>query len=139
MPESYPIRDHIDAMNRADLEAWLSHFAPDAVVRDPQHPDPIVGRDALRQNFQELHAAFSDVRVVEHTIVEDGATFAFQGAIRATHTGAIPGPDGELPPTGRTVEVPMAFFVEADDQGRVAREWRYYDLSGWMRQLGVSP
>jgi steroid delta-isomerase-like uncharacterized protein len=52
---------------------------------------------------------------------------------RGTHTGPL----GELPATGKSVEVLVCNIVESRD-GQIITEREYYDALSMMRQLGVA-
>ena len=40
------IDQHITAFNDHDAQAWASHYTSNAVVHDPQYPEPLTGREA---------------------------------------------------------------------------------------------
>jgi ketosteroid isomerase-like protein len=55
-----------------------------------------------------------------------------------THTGPFQTPQGEVPPTGRTVVIDAVDVVTATD-GKIS-SWRvYFDQMGILRQLGLLP
>jgi predicted ester cyclase len=61
----------------------------------------------------------------------DGAAVA-EARYRGTHTGPFLG----IPPTGRSIDLPIAVVVTFED-GLMAGERFYYDLATLLRQLGV--
>ena len=45
------IRNQIDAANRHDVEAITDSYSADAVVRDPQYPEPLRGSAAIAKRL----------------------------------------------------------------------------------------
>lgn len=94
------------------------------------------GVDAMVQYNDMFLAAFPDA---SHEIV---ARLEAMGAIvleiryRGTNTGPMSSPQGELPPTGRNVEIPGCMLLRTRD-GKVASFHGYFDQLGFMQQLGV--
>jgi predicted ester cyclase len=78
-------------------------------------------------------AAFEIDRWVE----EDDAAVAV-GRYTGTHTGPLVGPMGEIPATGRAVDVPFATMFEARD-GQISAHRAYWDNATFMMQLGLMP
>jgi hypothetical protein len=58
--------------------------------------------------------------------------------MRAVNDGPLELGSGEpLPATGRQIEVPTAWFLELNDQGKIVSERDYFDTALILRQLGV--
>jgi predicted ester cyclase len=71
-------------------------------------------------------------------IVEDGERAAVEGTFTGTHTGTLAAPQGEIPATGRTIELPYVDVFEAR-AGRIAAHRVYYDQMVMLSQLGLAP
>jgi len=56
---------------------------------------------------------------------------------RGTHTGPLPGPSGDIPPTGRKAEVRFC-EVYRFKNGKIVSIHTYYDALDLTRQLGVN-
>ena len=57
---------------------------------------------------------------------------------RGPMTGPMKGPDGkDIPPTGKSFEVDFCTVAHWKD-GRITEENLFYDLVGFMKQLGLS-
>ncbi len=80
-----------------------------------------------------LRRGFSDLRAVVEDEVAEGDTVAQRLTLAGTHDGPFLG----IPPTGREIELRFVVFVSFRD-GLMAGERFYYDLTGLLRQLGVS-
>jgi hypothetical protein len=61
-----------------------------------------------------------------------------EGAWIATHTGPLLTPGGEVPPTGRTINLPFAATMRVDGE-HVASMHVYFDQLAFLDQLGLVP
>ena len=96
------------------------------------------GREAIRAFVTGFWSAFPDARLTPTRMIGDGPLAAAEGVFTGSHQGALPGPDGELPPTGRRIEFRWASMVEAAGNA-VMFEHLYWDQLEFMTQLGVAP
>jgi steroid delta-isomerase-like uncharacterized protein len=133
----YSLANQVDAINRHDVDAFMAHYAPEALVRDPFYPEPLKGKDAIRKDMVDFFRAFPDLRFTIATVVESGDRVAFEGNGTGTHKGPLAGPAGEIPPTNRRVEFAFAGFLRVTTDGLVAEEHRYMDTGLLMQQLGL--
>jgi predicted ester cyclase len=67
----------------------------------------------------------------------DGMAVATEHTGRGTHTGPFPTHEGEIPPTGRSVEVRFGEFFQLRD-GKICLMRAYWDSATFFRQLGVT-
>lgn len=88
------------------------------------------GRETLKQYFDGLHAAFSDLKLPISAIVAEGDKVAVLNAVQGTHKGDFVG----LQPTGRKIDA-MAFQLYRIENGQLAEHWEIADFSTLMRQL----
>jgi steroid delta-isomerase-like uncharacterized protein len=96
------------------------------------------GTEELKQYLQAWTTAFPDGRVEITNVVETGDQAAGEITYRGTHTGPFASPQGEVPPTGKSVELPGACFVTIG--GDKIQSFRgYYDTMAMMVQLGLMP
>jgi steroid delta-isomerase-like uncharacterized protein len=130
-------RERVQAWNRHDPEVYASYYAEDALVHDPQYPEPLRGRDAVRKDFEAYLTTFPDARFTLRTVMATDDTVAFELVASGTHRGPLPGPSGPVPATGRTVEMAVAAFSRVDGRGLVVEERRYFDVAALMDQLGL--
>lgn len=125
------------AFNARDAEKFASCYAEDAVVVDPVSPEPLRGRGAVQEDVAAFLEALPDAAAELQEVLVDGSTVATRGVITGTQTGPMPTASGSIPPTGRPVKVPISGFSHFDADGKIAEEYRYYDLAGMAEQLGV--
>jgi steroid delta-isomerase-like uncharacterized protein len=127
----------VEAFNRDDPSGYATLYAEDVVVQDPQYPRPLSGRAAVAQDAVDLRRAMPDARFTLHAVLQDGATVAVQYGLSGTHLGPLSLPDGEIAPTGKTLDLSGAVFSRVDSEGLVVEERRYYDLAGVLAQVGL--
>ena len=139
MPAKDTVKKMVDAFNRHEANAFAALFAPDAVAYDPQYPQPLKGREAIRKDIEDFFQAFPDIQFKISNIIVSGDTVAFEGSAIGTHKGPLAGPTGTVPATNRGVEIRFAAFDRVNAQDLVVEERRYFDLAGMMQQLGLMP
>jgi steroid delta-isomerase-like uncharacterized protein len=131
------IRKQADAWNRHDAEAVAQSYSEDATVIDPQYPEPLKGRDAIRKDAADFLAASPDLVFRLDRILVEGDTIAYEGVGRGTQTGPLQLPTGLIPPTNKPFEFRFAGFDRLDEAERVREEHRYFDVAGLLGQLGL--
>jgi len=47
-------------------------------------------------------------------------------------------PEGDIPPTGKSAKVKVAFIAKVNADGLIKEDRTYYDTAEFMRQLGIS-
>ena len=127
-----------DAFNKGDLVSAASLVTQDFELIDVPAGYTFHGSDGLLQWFQGFLTAGPDAKTeIFNTIVEDDWV-ATEHIGRFTHTGPLVTPGGEIPPTGRRVEIQIAEFYQMKD-GKIRSLRAYYDAATMMRQLGLMP
>lgn len=58
---------------------------------------------------------------------------------QGTHTGPLATPMGEVPPTGKRLDMVGVTIATLDDRGLIKEEKRFYDTANVLRQLGLMP
>ena len=127
-----------EAINRHDAAGFAALYAPNAIVADPQYPEPLEGRDAIEKDMSDFLRAFPDLHVDARLYIEKDETYASEATFRGTNSGPLPTPSGEIPATGKAFAFNGAAFYRLDAQGRILEERRYYDLAGFFAQLEIA-
>jgi steroid delta-isomerase-like uncharacterized protein len=121
--------------NQGDLDFVDETHDPEGV----DHQEPLgteFGRH-LKEVIAVMRTAFPDLHFEVHEIVAEGDVVATRSTMTGTHEGRFAlGPLGDVPPTGRRVEVPHMHFFRYRD-GRVVDMWHVWDTLKLMRQLGA--
>jgi predicted ester cyclase len=128
----------VAAYNAHDLEAMMDFYAEHATLHDPLLPEPAEGHAAIRESYEAMMEGFPDARVeiLSRDARENLLTYDLRFV--ATKDGTLPSPQGELPPTGQRVDVPMTIVVRLDGDGRAIEARRDYDADDLMAQLGLA-
>jgi predicted ester cyclase len=96
----------------------------------------VEGLDALRSYLEGLKGPVPDARAIVERMFEVGDRVIAEGRFTGTNTGPLPGPDGDLAPSGRTVDLPFADFARVSDR-RIVEYRAYHDQVGLLTQLGL--
>lgn len=132
------LEEQFAAINAHDVAGFIAFYAEDAVVTDPQYPQPLRGRAAIERDMTDYLTAFPDLSGRLTSRLIDGPVSAAEATMTGTHEGPLPLPTGEAPATGRRLEFPMAVFSRLNEEGLIVEERRYYDLANQQDQLGLS-
>ena len=128
---------YYDAFNRGDLDEAARAFSPDVETTEPG-AGTRRGVDQWKAYAEGFKRAMPDARLNFKLAVEQGNTVAVEGAFTGTHTGPMLTPTGEIPPTGRSLELPYLDVFTAKD-GLLAIHRVYYDQITMLSQLGLIP
>jgi predicted ester cyclase len=121
-----------------DLDGFLAMQAADCEWMTPD--GPLRGRDAVREYVGRFRRAFPDGRHTIDRAVEADDAIAIEGRWSGTHTGPFTMPEGDVPPTGRSVTMAFALFVSGDPAvGEASRVAIYMDQLAIAAQLGLLP
>ncbi len=131
------VQELVERFNGHDAAAFAAAYAPDATVHDPQHGEPLRGRDAIERDIADFFTSFPDIQNTVQVTLESDDVIATRSTMTATHGGPLAGPEGEIPPTGQPVRIEVAVFSRVNEDGQVTEEHRYYDLAGLVEQLAV--
>lgn len=130
-------RESIEAFNRGDWESFKQTHAENSVYDEIATQRHVEGRDAIMQLNQEWKSAFPDANGTIERAIESGDTVTLEITWRGHQEGPLQMPEGQLPPTGRAVEMKAADVLEIHD-GKITSEHHYFDMAGMMQQLGVN-
>lgn len=123
-----------EVWSRGDLPLIDDITTEDYVQHDSGLPEPIRGRDALKETIATYRAGTPDLtKTVDRTFV-DGNNVIIPYTATGTHDGEIMG----IPSTGRPVEVDGVFVFEVED-GRLAQGRDLWDAFGLLGQIGALP
>ena len=134
---------HEDLLNRilmafeaCDAESAAALYEPDAAYY--LYPEVLHGREAIKESMQGWFTAFPDTQWELQNLMSSGDTFVAEGLFKGTQTGPLPTPEGEIPPTGKTVEMPCCFIGRVSENGLVSEDRTYVNAAMMMEQLGLT-
>ena len=131
-----------DAWNAQDVETFAKRHRNDVVVKWPGGQPPTQGIAAHTQEALDFFRTFPDQHLDNRpykTFFASGDWTCSIARFTGTMTGPMKGPDGkEIPPTGKSFEVDFCTVAHWDDKGQIIEENLFYDLVGFMKQIGLS-
>jgi len=120
------------------LDKSLTFFAEDCEVMDIPSGITSRGPDGYKQLILFFEEGFPDsgIEITNLFATDEQAVVEFIG--RGTNTGPLHMPTGDAPPTGHAVE--MRFCdVYCVRNGKIVSYRSYYDVFGFLKQLGLIP
>ena len=127
-----------DIMNKKDIDALLELYAEDATMIIAGESEPLKGKDAIRANQEAYYNAFPDMQIEFATILTSETEFCIEMIIKGTHTRPLASPQGEIPPTGRTINLRGVFLGKVSPAGLVIEDRTYFDSMVFLKQLGLT-
>jgi steroid delta-isomerase-like uncharacterized protein len=92
----------------------------------------VVGREGYRDGIAMFRAAFADIALTVHDLIEQNDRVAARFTFRARHEGEFFG----APASNADVSMDGITIARLDD-GRVIEEWLSVDMLRLMRQIGA--
>jgi steroid delta-isomerase-like uncharacterized protein len=127
---------HVSAFNERTWSGAYELYAPDLVMIEPAGTTH--GIEPYLNTARGFVTAMPDSRMEVTAIIESGNRVVIEGAYSGTHTGPLGTPQGEVPPTGRKLLLPLCDVIEVD-AGRITQIHAYYDQMTIAAQLGLLP
>jgi steroid delta-isomerase-like uncharacterized protein len=127
---------HVNAFNERAWSRAAALYAPDLEMTEPGGTTQ--GIEPFLAHAKGFATALPDSRLEVTSVVESGTFVVVEGAYTGTHTGPLVTPQGEVPPTGRQLSLPLCEVFEVA-AGRIAKLRAYYDQMTFAAQLGLLP
>ncbi len=134
------LKDRMDAFWNAFEAGDFQRIACELCAADiefvmPGVP-PLKGARAVLELWQGWRAAFPDMRHETRSAIEQSRSYAAETRFVATHSGTLRSPQGEVPPTGRTLRWESADIVRFEGD-KIASWHVYHDQIPLLTQLGL--
>jgi predicted ester cyclase len=120
-----------DVINKGDLGLIPQLIAADYVYRNPMGIE-YRGPDGFRQFVTEMRGALPDIKITVDEAVGEGETLAVRMTMRGTFKGKL----GPIEPTGKRLDMPMAYFYRYRDSKETAA-LPFIDMLTFYKQLGI--
>jgi steroid delta-isomerase-like uncharacterized protein len=126
-----------DLWNDRDLERALDLATDDIEIRLVATGQTLTGRDGFRRFMERFVSASSDMKkhITNQVVSADQVVSEF--TLRGTHDGPLRTPTGEIPPTGREIQLEVVEVIGVRGE-KIAWIRNYSDTMTLMRQLGVA-
>jgi steroid delta-isomerase-like uncharacterized protein len=133
----------ITALLQREASAWNAHdadgvaacYAEDAELLDIGFPEPLRGREAIRDAVAGYLDAFSDLRVEVSEPIVSGNRAAQEWIVTGTNDGELMG----MPATGKSATTFGCGTAEVGEDGLFHRAGNYWNAAALMQQLGLMP
>ena len=132
------VRELFEAFNAGDLDRCASLASDDFELFDATAGQTLRGPAGLREWLATFRTALPDAATEVVTAFAEGDRVATEHVGRGTHDGPLATPSGDIPPTGRRIELRIAELYEVRD-GRLTSMRAFYDSTTLLRQLGLLP
>lgn len=128
-----------NAMRARDWVAFANLHADDVSLHSPDNPEPLRGRAAVQSWYEGFVNGMPDLDAKSLRTFAQGEWVCGEYEVTGTHTGPLSGPEGEsIPPTNKRIHVANCSVYKVKG-GKVTEVHEYYDLMGFMAQLGLTP
>ncbi len=127
------LRRHLEMENAHRMAETLATLRPDCVFDDRALRRVYRGHEGAARYYRLWWEGFGATVAVDHRHVVRPDLVVVESRWSGVHTGPFLG----IAPTGRTISVEIAMFVDLAD-GLMAGERFYWDLHGLLEQLGAS-
>jgi steroid delta-isomerase-like uncharacterized protein len=127
----------VEAISNKDIDAYGSLYSNEAVMYEPLLPEPARGKSAIIEGEAALFRAFSDITINVKNQLGSGRVMMAEVVLSATNDGPLDVGTGEVPATGRRIEVPMVWALDLNEEGLVVQERDYFDTARIIQQLGL--
>lgn len=126
-------REYLESWNRRDWDTFRAALAPGYTYMGGDgeiHEGPESGVEV----GQMFATAFPDGKLDLKKPIVSGDTAVVEFTASGTHTGDLM----DIPPTGKTMSIPVVVVLEFRD-GKIVAEREYIDMLHMMTQLGLAP
>ena len=126
------------AFNGHDAAALAQLYTEDQVTILAGALGPVRGRKGKEELVSGFFRAFPDLKINLALVLVSGNHIVCEGDLRGTHTGPLVSQEGEVPPTGRSIAVPLVFILRTVPDGLIEEDRTYFDNATFLRQLGLA-
>src|SRR5437868_2324980 len=122
-------------VNAHNVDMIDSFCTADFVDHNPDMGHSGKGTDDLKASFREFFAAYPDVHMTPSFMVAEGDKVVSYLTITGTNTGAM----GNMPATGKSMNVDGIDIVGGIKDGKASERWGFFDTMKMMSQMGMMP
>lgn len=126
----------IVAFNQKDWNAVTAVLAPSCVYDEVATHRRVQGIDNILTAWRGWATALPDSNASFDNVSVSGNTVTLELTWRGTQNGPLQTPGGQLPPSGRQIEVRACQLVDVAD-GKVQAVRHYFDMATLLQQLGA--
>ena len=128
--------DWFESWNERDFDRGAELVSDGAEIVETASDETFRGPDGSRQESEKWATALPDGRVEVRSVVASEDAVALENTVRGTHDGPFATPGGEIPATGRQLNLDFCSIFGVEN-GKIVSVHHYFDTATIMRQLGV--
>lgn len=132
------IQSVVDAYNAKDMDQFAAAATDDCELLDPLTGKKYHGPEGFRQFLQEHMTAFPDTKIEVTNLQATDDQVLLEFVAQGTHNGPINSATGQIPATGQTAKIHLCNVYHMKD-GKIAKQYSYYDRLHFNEQLGLVP
>jgi steroid delta-isomerase-like uncharacterized protein len=123
-----------DGISRGNLDVLDDILDPEYVCYNAGVPEPVRGRDNLKESIRWYKAAFPDLTgTIEDLVATDDKVVARE-RWHGTHQGEFEG----IPASGNAIDITGVDIFRLEN-GKVVEQWSFLDMLSLMQQVGALP
>jgi steroid delta-isomerase-like uncharacterized protein len=129
-------KEQVLAYNAKDWDRARAVLAPEVVYEELATHRKLKGVDDVLTAWKGWATAIPDSRATFQSELVSGNTAVLEITWTGTHDGPLQTPDGEIPPTGKKIELRAVQVVDvANDRVKSVRQ--YFDMGTLLQQIGA--
>ena len=132
------VRSLYETLNTHNLQKFVSMFTDDGQFVDKSSGTIYRGREEIREMMANWLKAFPDVRIQVSNIIGSGDLYCAEFSIVGTHRGPLTVAEGEVPATGKKINVPSCDVIQLKKE-RIQSLNCYMSATVLMDQIGELP
>ena len=125
------------AYNEKNWDALKAALAPKFVYDEVSTQRKVQGTKDVLGVWKGWATALPDSKAKFHSALVSGNTVVVEVTWRGTHKGPLQMPTGEIPPTGKKIELRACQVFEIAG-GKAQSMRQYFDMATLLQQLGVT-
>ena len=119
------------AVTGGELDALDQVYSPELLWHGPGGRE-IRGVNGMKEMIAGYRAAFPDLEMTVEREVAEGNTLAVEWRCVGTHTGPL----GDIPPTGRRIDI-RGHVMARFERGKIVEEFEVFDELYMLQQIGA--
>jgi steroid delta-isomerase-like uncharacterized protein len=136
MAQNQVIQSLYDAVNNRDVDRYLSLFSDDSQFRVVSTEETHRGVNEIRNMAEKWMMAFPDGKFQVKKIIGSGDDWSVELSFVGTHQGTLSSPRGDVPATGKKVNVPACDVITLKN-GKIQSLNCYMDGLVLRSQIGA--
>jgi steroid delta-isomerase-like uncharacterized protein len=131
-------KDWFEAWNERDFDRGSAMVAEGAELVEMATGETFRGPAGSREESEKWANAMSGGRVTFRNAIASEGGAVLENTVSGIHDGPFATPDGDVPATGRSIELKFCTVLEIEG-GQIQGLRHYFDTATLMQQLGLMP